>query len=207
MAPERESTDDELEMTAPKRLVLTAGVAHRFLGEFEALAGVEVVERYDLIHAPDPAVLQAGLDGAWAVVAGTEPYTRPTLEAVRVNGLRAILRWGTGSDAIDIPAATDVGVAVVTAPGANAEAVADMALALMLATLRQIPMLEQVVRSGSWRGGRRARAAISPARRLESSVLGRSAARSHVACGDSDAAYSLSNPTPTTRSAVSTASR
>ena len=93
----------------------------------------------------------SGLEGAWAVVAGSEPYTRGVLEAT--PELEAILRWGTGSDAIDIPAATDAGVAVVTTPAVNAEAVADMALALMLACLRGLPRLDAAVRSGEWRAG------------------------------------------------------
>jgi phosphoglycerate dehydrogenase-like enzyme len=42
-------------------------------------------------------------------------------------------------------------VAVVTTPGVNAEAVADMALALMLACLRRLPQLDRAVRAGEWR--------------------------------------------------------
>jgi phosphoglycerate dehydrogenase-like enzyme len=65
--------------------------------------------------------------------------------------LKAILRWGTGSDGIDIPAATDAGVAVMTTPAVNAEAVADMALALMLSCIRRLPRLDAIVRAGGWR--------------------------------------------------------
>jgi D-3-phosphoglycerate dehydrogenase len=65
--------------------------------------------------------------------------------------LRAIVRWGSGSDAIDLAAATDHGVAVVTAPGANADAVADLALTLMLACMRRLNELQSAVRSGAWR--------------------------------------------------------
>lgn len=105
--------------------------------------------RYDLGHAREANVLAEGLAGAWATIAGSEPYTRE-LFAVAPE-LRAILRWGTGSDAIDIAAATDAGVAVVTTPGANAEAVADMALTLMLACVRRLPQLDEAVRTATWR--------------------------------------------------------
>jgi D-3-phosphoglycerate dehydrogenase len=132
-----------------RRLVLTASAAEICCREFGALPGIDVVERYDLGDTPDQQLLAGGLDGAWAVVAGSEPYRRPTLQAA--HELRAILRWGTGSDAIDIAAATDAGVAVITTPGANADAVADMALTLMLATLRRLTGLQDAVRSGQWR--------------------------------------------------------
>jgi D-3-phosphoglycerate dehydrogenase len=97
----------------------------------------------------DEALLSAGLEHVWAVVAGSERYSAAVLRSL--PELRAIVRWGTGSDAIDLGAATDAGVAVVTTPGANAEAVADMALALMLSCLRRLPELDAAVRDGSWR--------------------------------------------------------
>jgi len=111
--------------------------------------GVEVVERYELGHERDPVALARGLAGAWATIAGSEPYTDAVLRAI--PALKAILRWGTGSDAIDIGAATEAGVAVVTTPGVNAEAVADMALGLMLACIRRLPGLDDAVRSATWR--------------------------------------------------------
>ena len=109
-----------------------------------------MIERYDLAHVSNDDELASGLDGAWATIAGSEPYTRAVFAAA--PSLEAVLRWGTGSDAIDIPAATDAGVAVVTTPGVNAEAVADMALALMLACVRRLPRLDDAVRAGEWRG-------------------------------------------------------
>jgi D-3-phosphoglycerate dehydrogenase len=108
-----------------------------------------VAVRYDLAHAHEVNALVDGLAGAWATIAGGEPYTRELFGAL--PELKAILRWGTGSDAIDIPAASDAGVAVITTPGVNAEAVADMALALMLASVRRLPVLDAAVRAGTWR--------------------------------------------------------
>jgi D-3-phosphoglycerate dehydrogenase len=115
----------------------------------EQIEGIRVIPRYDLSHAREEEVLARGLEGAWATIAGGEPYTRGLLSAT--PELKAILRWGTGSDAIDIAAATDAGVAVVTTPAVNAEAVADMALALMLACIRRLPQLDDAVRTGGWR--------------------------------------------------------
>ena len=136
-------------MTASHTVVLALGAAERARAELARIPGTAVVERYALSSAREDAVLVRGLDGAWAVVAGAEPYTRGVLQAL--PELKAILRWGTGSDAIDIAAATDAGVAVVTTPAVNAEAVADMALALMLACIRRLSQFDAIVRSGEWR--------------------------------------------------------
>jgi D-3-phosphoglycerate dehydrogenase / 2-oxoglutarate reductase len=136
-------------MKAPRRLVLTAASTEYCREELDELPGIEVIERYDLADDSGEGPLADGLAGAWAVVAGGERYSPRVLQSV--NGLRAIVRWGTGSDAIDLGAATQAGVAVVTTPGANAEAVADMALSLMLASLRHLPGLDSAVRTGAWR--------------------------------------------------------
>jgi D-3-phosphoglycerate dehydrogenase / 2-oxoglutarate reductase len=150
-------------MPAVHTVVLALGAAERARPELEQIPEIEVVEHYDLSSAREDDVILRGLDGAWAVVAGSEPYTRAVLEAL--PDLKAILRWGTGSDAIDIPAATDAGVAVITTPAVNAEAVADMALALMLACIRRLPELDAIVRSGEWRG-------LGPTRDLACSSVG-----------------------------------
>ena len=113
------------------------------------MPGLSVIERYELAHASSEDELVRGLDGTWATVAGSERYTPGVLQATRA--LKAIFRFGTGSDAIDIAAATDAGVAVFTTPAVNAEAVADMALVLMLACIRRLPVLDKAVRTGEWR--------------------------------------------------------
>ncbi len=144
-------------------VVLALGAAERIAAELEALDEVTVVKRYELASAREDEVLALGLAGAWAVVAGSEPYTRGLFAAT--PELKAILRWGTGSDSIDIPAATEAGVAVITTPAVNAEAVADMALALMLACIRRLAELDAIVRSGQWRG-------LGPTRDLAGSTVG-----------------------------------
>jgi D-3-phosphoglycerate dehydrogenase / 2-oxoglutarate reductase len=133
-----------------RTVVLATALAERILAELEQIPEIDVARRYELSQTRDPHVLARGLAGGWAVVAGSEPYTREVFAAA--PELKAILRFGTGSDAIDIDAATDAGVAVVTTPGVNAEAVADLALALMLACIRGLLSRDAAVRSGEWRG-------------------------------------------------------
>jgi phosphoglycerate dehydrogenase-like enzyme len=130
-------------------VIITTGGAERARAELERIDGIEVLARYELSQARDAGTLARGLAGAWATVAGSEPYTKSVFAAA--PELKAVLRWGTGSDAIDVAAATEACVAVITTPGVNAEAVADMALALMLASIRGLRALDDAVRTAAWR--------------------------------------------------------
>ena len=131
------------------RIVITSVNATMVREALQRVPGIEAVERSDLGSDASEDELVDGLAGAWAVVAGSEHYQRAAFE--RFDGLRAILRFGVGYDAVDVAAASDHDVAVCVTPGANADAVADMALMLMLACIRGLPALERDVRSGVWR--------------------------------------------------------
>jgi len=64
--------------------------------------------------------------------------------------LRMISIWGVGTDNIDLAAAARHGVTVCNTPGANAYAVAEHAIALMLAVTRKIPKIDREMRDGAW---------------------------------------------------------
>jgi phosphoglycerate dehydrogenase-like enzyme len=139
-------------MTAPARRIVVTTEGGRHGGDALAplaTAGVELVERFDVADTSDESLLVAALDGAWGAVAGGELYTERVFE--RAPALRTVVRWGAGYDGIDVEAASRHGVAVCTVPRANAESVADMALALMLACKRRLLDLDAAVREGSWR--------------------------------------------------------
>lgn len=151
--PDRNRRTAERERVAMTRqVVVAAGVARHQMERLRAPlseCGLEVIERFDLNDQVDEATLLEGLQDAWAVIAGSEPYPRPVVECL--PSLRAIARWGSGYDRIDVEAATESGIAILTAPGANAEPVADCALLLMLACVRRLRAVEGAVRSGEWR--------------------------------------------------------
>jgi D-3-phosphoglycerate dehydrogenase / 2-oxoglutarate reductase len=65
--------------------------------------------------------------------------------------LRVVGRHGVGLDTVDLEAATRRGVAVVHAPGSNAQAVAEHALMLMLACVKRTVQLDRMTRKGDWR--------------------------------------------------------
>src|ERR1700736_2320807 len=64
--------------------------------------------------------------------------------------LKAIVCYGTGYDGVDLAAAAQRGIAVGHSPAANASAVADLAMTLMLAVTRRLLPADDYVRSGSW---------------------------------------------------------
>lgn len=92
--------------------------------------------------------LRSLLHGADAWIAGTGPVTDEHLAAA--PRLRVIARYGVGTEAVDLDAARLRGIPVTHTPGANAEAVADHAVALMLAALRFVPDGDRRVRAGDW---------------------------------------------------------
>ena len=64
--------------------------------------------------------------------------------------LKLISILGTGTDNVDLEAATRRGVAVTNTPGVGAPSVAELALGLMLACARAIPLSDARVREGIW---------------------------------------------------------
>ncbi|HUB13643.1 MAG TPA: 2-hydroxyacid dehydrogenase [Acetobacteraceae bacterium] len=64
--------------------------------------------------------------------------------------LRLIQKIGVGVNTIDLDAAKARGIPVCNLPGTNARAVAELTLALMLATLRRLPRFDAGMRRGVW---------------------------------------------------------
>jgi D-3-phosphoglycerate dehydrogenase len=64
--------------------------------------------------------------------------------------LRVIGRAGVGVDNIELEPATRKGIAVMNTPGANAVAVAEQTLGLMLAIARFIPRANELMHAGKW---------------------------------------------------------
>lgn len=97
----------------------------------------------------DPRDTLNAARGYEAVIAGGEKYDRWALEELH-RTLRIIVRHGIGVDNIDLDAARDLGIAVTNAPGRNARAVAEHAIAMMLCLTRGIMRYDREIRSGCW---------------------------------------------------------
>ena len=89
--------------------------------------------------------LIADCDGC---IAGLDTYTRRVIWSA--PKLKVISRYGVGFDQVDIAAAAEKGVVVCNTPGVNAEAVADLALAMMLCIARKLPLLDRKTKEGEW---------------------------------------------------------
>ena len=64
--------------------------------------------------------------------------------------LRVIARAGTGVDNVDLDAASQRGILVLNAAGANSISVAELALGLMIALARGIPAADTSMKNGAW---------------------------------------------------------
>ncbi len=82
---------------------------------------------------------------------------------------RVISRLGTGTDKIDVDAATRKGILVTNVPTFCVEEQADHTMALLLALLRKLPQMSQAMTAGAWKT---ARSQASTNQRLAGSVLG-----------------------------------
>ena len=92
--------------------------------------------------------LAAAHPDAHALVVRSEKVTAAILDAL--PQLRVVVRAGAGYDTIDIKHARKRGVDVMNTPGANANAVAEEVIALMLADARFIIAADASVRRGEW---------------------------------------------------------
>ena len=68
----------------------------------------------------------------------------------KVKSLKLISVWGTGTDHVDLEAASKLGIYVTNTPGAATESVAEHTLTLMLAAARRIPQIDRSVKEGKW---------------------------------------------------------
>ncbi|MGD2157638.1 MAG: phosphoglycerate dehydrogenase [Anaerolineales bacterium] len=97
------------------------------------------------LQADELCPLLQGVDG---YIAGLDQIDSAVIQSA--DRLRVIARYGVGVDRVDLGAATRRGVIVTNTPGANAAAVAELAIALMLALARRLPQASQATKRGEW---------------------------------------------------------
>jgi D-3-phosphoglycerate dehydrogenase len=126
------------------KIVLAEKVSPATLAVFAAEPGWEV-----LTHDQLPDGLPAALADADALVVRSAVQADDALMA-HAPKLRVIGRAGVGVDNIDSAAATRRGIVVMNTPGANAVAVAELTIGLMLALARKVPAANTSMHSGKW---------------------------------------------------------
>lgn len=119
----------------------------------ELLEGAVAEVRYNDRGRPlSSSELAAELGDVDGVIAGLDRFDAEAIAAA--TRLRVIARYGGGTDGVDLEAAARAGIVVTNTPDANATAVAELALGLILALLRRITVLDRGVRAGQWEAGR-----------------------------------------------------
>src|SRR5512136_1588663 len=83
-----------------------------------------------------------------AALVGNDAVTERVIAAA--SHLKVVSKHGVGVDNVDVPAATRAGVVVTNTPGANQVAVAELAVALIMALTRKLAYHDTVVKSGGW---------------------------------------------------------
>jgi D-3-phosphoglycerate dehydrogenase len=82
------------------------------------------------------------------IVRGRTKVTAAVFEAA--PNLKAVGRSGVGVDNIDLKAAKEHNVVVFNSPNATTVAVAELAMGLMLALVREIPRADPAMKNGKW---------------------------------------------------------
>jgi D-3-phosphoglycerate dehydrogenase len=96
-----------------------------------------------------PGKLQEALSDADALIVRSAVQADAALLA-HAPKLRIIGRAGVGVDNIDAAEATRRGIVVMNTPGANAVAVAELTLGLMIAMARSVPRANATMHAGKW---------------------------------------------------------
>ena len=83
-----------------------------------------------------------------ALISRTLPVTAAHIASC--PSLRIISRHGVGFDIVDLDAATKAGLPVTIADAGNAQSVAELAIGLLFAAARKIPVMDASIRAGEW---------------------------------------------------------
>jgi lactate dehydrogenase-like 2-hydroxyacid dehydrogenase len=110
-------------------------------------------EHYEVHHysaASDKAALLAQIAPHCQIIATTGGRGAEASVMKQLPHLKLVACFGVGVDAIDLAYCKQNGIQVSNTPDVLTEDVADMALALLLAAVRQIPQGDRFVREGRW---------------------------------------------------------
>ena len=134
------------------RILITCPPMLRMIDAFRA----EFERRGAQIHCPEVTQtltedelvpLVAGFEG-WII--GDDPATARVLQAGKRGKLRAAVKWGVGTDNVDLKAAEAMGLPIVNTPRMFGGEVADLAFAYLVALAREFVAIDRGVRGGGW---------------------------------------------------------
>ena len=109
-------------------------------------SGIAYVSRHAEVVLWDDPRAKHWHDDADGLMVRSKPLTAD--DFARAKRLKVVAKQGVGVNTIDLAAAKARGIIVCNTPGVNAEAVAEMALALALAVTRRVAELDRRIRAG-----------------------------------------------------------
>ena len=101
----------------------------------------ELVQRHGAVAEPGPGI---------TVAVTTSRYGLSAQQIAELPDLKAIASFGVGYDSIDLDAVAERGIVVSTTPDVLTDAVADLAVGLLIDSVRRISASDRYVRSGDW---------------------------------------------------------
>ena len=128
-----------------KKKVLIPTKLDKVAAEILEKQGNYAVVQDDVTALPQLAAQHAD---AYALIVRSEKVTSAIIDAI--PGLKVVIRAGAGYDNIDTKHARKKGIDVMNTPGANANAVAEEVVALMLADARLLIKADASCRRGEW---------------------------------------------------------
>ncbi len=126
------------------KILIADKVSANMVADLKALGG-------EVILSPDlsPETLPGALAGVEILIVRSTKVTAAAIEAG--SSLSLIIRAGAGINTIDIATASAKGIYVANCPGKNTDAVAELAIGLLIAADRRIPDAMVDLRAGKWR--------------------------------------------------------
>jgi D-3-phosphoglycerate dehydrogenase len=92
--------------------------------------------------------LKEAIEGADGIIIGVDPLTADVMSAA--PNLKAVAKYGVGTDNIDLAYCEEHGIRVSKTVGANSDAVADYTFALILALARKVTIIDSKCRERDW---------------------------------------------------------
>ncbi|MDP6666882.1 MAG: C-terminal binding protein [Dehalococcoidia bacterium] len=114
--------------------------------ERKALAGVDC-EIVSVAVASEGEIIEA-VKNATVILNNHSAVSRAMVD--QLENCRLIIRYGHGYDTVDVDACTEAGIIVTNIAGATSEEVSNHALALLLASARELKRFDLATTSGRW---------------------------------------------------------
>ncbi|NQV46359.1 MAG: hydroxyacid dehydrogenase [Rhodospirillaceae bacterium] len=117
-------------------------ICEQYMNRLTAVADVVTTAHYD-----EAGLIEAARDADLILTCYTA-ITGPVIEAA--TRLKGIVKYGVGTDAIDLETASRNDVIVANCPAYGSDTVADHAFALLISLARKVPELDRAMRAQGW---------------------------------------------------------